>query len=183
MSANVRIEANELRVNQWVQFLTSQDLSAAPVEQQEIYQPSRCFLVISRADALLDPCRCYLVDIAGKKYDYCPRVGSLGSTRLVEMGEIEVVSREDVELIHGVEKVYSVYKAAQMYLKELAKDLVKHPARIPDYFKFSATETEALQVLNRNLKEVGIPPILVGQSQSSATEAKELRELKWDSSS
>jgi hypothetical protein len=130
MAADVRtVNKTGLAVGEWVQFVTEQDLKEAPVEQQEIYQQNQRFLVISRQNDLFDSCRCFLVDMAGKRYDYSARMNSLQHTRLVNEGTIRAVSRDSVESIHGVERVQSVYRAAQKHIEDLADYFAEYPAQ------------------------------------------------------
>lgn len=138
------INRTGLQVGQWIQFHTTKDLSQASEPQQAIYQENQRYLVFSREDALFDACRCNVMDIDGKSFDYCARMFSLGYTNLVSDGEIRVVSKESVETIHGAEKVQAVYEAAKKRIDELSGYFTKYPAQILGTFSCEASQARQL---------------------------------------
>jgi len=131
------IEREGLEVGQWIQFSTTEDLSNSESEVKAIYQENQRFLVISREDAPLDDCRCNVIDIDGKIYDYCARMFSLGFTNLSWDGKIRAVTRESVEVILGKEKVEAVYQAAEKHLEKRADYFAKYPAQLLGQSKLS----------------------------------------------
>ena len=119
-----------LDVGQWVQFKTDGDLSEVPEEEQAIYQENQRYLVFSRNNFADDPCRCYLIDMNCKRWDYCPRVLFLDHFSLAWDVKITGFSRESVEVIHGSEQVEVVYEAARKCIEELKDYFAQDPARI-----------------------------------------------------
>lgn len=132
-----------LEVGQWVWFFTSEDLSDLELEKQAIYEKNQRYLVISREDVAFDSCRCNVVDIDGKIYDYCARLFYLGNNDLDGV-EIRLVSKKSVEQIHGVEKVQSVYQAAKEHIKGLSGYFSDYPAQILGKTSQRANETRKL---------------------------------------
>lgn len=148
-----------LQVGQWIQFTTEENIPTSQSEKKAIYEGSQRYLVISREDAFCDTCRCNVVDVNGKMYDYCARMFSLNYIDLVWDSEIRVVSRENVEALHGVLKVQAVYQAAANHIGRLSEYFEKYPAQI-----LGKTSREEHDILVRRENEV-----LVEQVDSAGT--------------
>lgn len=123
-----------LQVGQWIQFMTDKDLSVPAARESEkrqaIYHKDQRYLVVTREDAACDPCRCRVIDIQAKKGDYCPRMNMLGCIALESYGNIRVDSRQNVEILHGKEKVQRVYDEAKKWIAETADYRAKYPTEV-----------------------------------------------------
>ncbi|NBO24443.1 MAG: hypothetical protein EBU93_04315 [Chlamydiae bacterium] len=88
---NSVINRFELQPGQWITFEDFQK----PIPNQ-LQGP---FKVINRNDAMLDPCRCFLMNLEGNLLDYCPRLSTLADAELpftyfVRVQKIEKISEQ-----------------------------------------------------------------------------------------
>jgi|GEM_PF-2721549 len=114
---NNYIRADALQPGQWVLFLDDggQLLPKSPGP----------YKVINREDVWMDPCRCFLMNINGKLFDYCPRMCSLDLEDLPGRYKVKVVKEEMMTKVLG-EKMKTIQEMAAELLKKLAFDHTKY---------------------------------------------------------
>lgn len=101
----------KLQPGQWVVI----NDTPSPKETKK-YGP---FKVINNDVALLDACRCFLMDKEGVLFDYCPRTGYLGNNFLFNY-KVRVIGKESLVKEFG-NKLEEIEKKALEHLKQLAQ--------------------------------------------------------------
>ena len=106
------IDRHSLMPGQWVAFSHEEKEL-----KKELQGP---FKVINRDDAMMDYCRCFLMNVEGKLMDYCPRMGMLGLKDLPWGYTVKVYSKERIAQELG-EKLESIQNNALDQLKWVAQ--------------------------------------------------------------
>lgn len=106
------INRYSLKPGQWVVF--SHDKESV---SKELVGP---FKVISRDDAMLDTCFCFLMNVEGKLVGYCPNTCRLGLKDLPWGYNVKVIGKEEIrKTFEG--KLEELQSKALGHLKDLAQ--------------------------------------------------------------
>lgn len=115
-----------IQPGQWILFQPIDEAES----KNDLYRKDRVFKVIEREDLITplaeDRCRCSLMDINGKKYDYVFRMAEIDGNECSYSfnlrDKVLIISDEEMEKLYGKESVAKVNALVNKVIKTVKND-------------------------------------------------------------
>ena len=163
--AEQKIGKRGLQVGKWIRFSVP---DYAETDDKKFFGEKRFFLVVSREDHAFDPCRCCILDMDGRSYDYNLRMSHLYSMTgehpdwdIYDETSVFFVEKKGVITTLGSEKVEEVYKSARAFLEKMTNYFSKDSAETLDCAdeekRLAARQKKLSDILTGRVDEEGFP--------------------------